>query len=89
MPYHVPEGNLLLYDTTTTKPEMLQVNSTVKLSVTMDVETQPTLQPLTGERFKKKSVNTGDEARLDVTARGFWRRGNIIKLMLMFGSLIL
>ena len=33
----------------------------IALCVTKDVETQPiTLQPLTGERFKKKSANTGD-----------------------------
>ena len=39
-----------------------------------DVETEPSLQPLTGKRFKK-SVNTENEARLDVSKQGFWKRG--------------
>ena len=33
------------------------------------------LQPLTGESFVKKSTITDDEARVDVSARGFWVRG--------------
>ena len=37
-----------------------------------DVETEPPLQPLEGENI---TVFTGDEARPDVRARGFWRHG--------------
>ena len=37
-----------------------------------DVKVEPLLQPLTGESFVKKSTITDDEARVDVSARGFW-----------------
>ena len=39
-----------------------------------DVETEPPLQPLSSEHLPR-SANTSAEARLDVRARGFWRRG--------------
>ena len=39
-----------------------------------DVEIEPPLQPLTNEHLERGSINT-DSARLDVRARGFWRRG--------------
>ena len=40
-----------------------------------DVAVEPTLEKLTGETLKYKSSNTADDARLDVSARGFWLRG--------------
>ena len=39
-----------------------------------DVEVEPHLQTLTGEVLTS-SANSSDEARLDVSARGFWQRG--------------
>lgn len=39
-----------------------------------DVEIEPPLQPLTNEHLERGAINT-DSARLDVRARGFWRRG--------------
>ena len=39
-----------------------------------DVETEPHLQPVAGQRFKP-SANTSDEARSDCRARGYWRPG--------------
>ena len=42
--------------------------------VAYDVETEPALQPLTGENLPQ-STNTDDQARLDIAARGFWQRG--------------
>ena len=33
------------------------------------------LQPLTGEKLNYKTSNTSPEARLDVSVRGFWTRG--------------
>ena len=39
-----------------------------------DVEVKPHLQTLTGETLTS-STNSSDEARLDVSARGFWQRG--------------
>ncbi len=38
--------------------------------LTDDVELEPTLQPLTGERLSHRTANTEDGARLDVKARG-------------------
>ena len=39
-----------------------------------DVEVEPPLTPLTGERLGNQA-KSGDEARLDIAARGFWQRG--------------
>ena len=41
-----------------------------------DVSVEPLLVPCTGETFTYKSANTEDYARLDVSARGFWIKGN-------------
>jgi len=41
-----------------------------------DVRIEPPLQPLTGETLPT-SANKTDEARLDVSARSFWQRGQI------------
>ena len=40
-----------------------------------DVAIEPPLKTLTGETFKYKTANVADDARLDVSARGFWLRG--------------
>jgi hypothetical protein len=37
------------------------------------VETEPQLQPLSGESFRLKSANKEEEARSDVKCVGFWR----------------
>ena len=37
-----------------------------------NVATEPLLQPLSGETFTYRSAIVGDEARLDIKARGFW-----------------
>jgi hypothetical protein len=39
-----------------------------------DVQVEPHLQILTGEVLTS-SANSSDEARLDISARGFWRGG--------------
>ena len=41
-----------------------------------DVSVEPLLAPCTGETFTYKSAITEDFARLDVSARGFWIKGN-------------
>ena len=43
--------------------------------VCYDVETEPKLNPVTEEKFALKTANTNDEARVDVSARSFWVRG--------------
>ena len=42
--------------------------------VCSDVETEPALQPVTNEALQTGNI-IGDEARLDIRARGLWRRG--------------
>ena len=37
-----------------------------------DVEIEPKLQPLQGERFVNSSTTTDEDARLDVKANGLW-----------------
>ena len=44
--------------------------------VAFDVHIEPHLQQVTGEELPP-SANTGNEARLDVAARGFWQRGEM------------
>jgi len=39
-----------------------------------DVEIEPGLQPVTGEELARGAI-VGDESRLDIRARGFWRKG--------------
>ena len=43
--------------------------------VCKDVECEPHLQKIPKKETYKKTAITGDEARLDIRARGFWRRG--------------
>ena len=40
-----------------------------------DVAVEPLLETLSGETFKYKTANKADDARPDVSARGFWQRG--------------
>ena len=39
-----------------------------------DVRIEPPLQALTGEAYGNRTANTSDEARLDISARGFWTK---------------
>ena len=39
------------------------------------MQAEPHLIPLDGETFDLRSANTSEEARLDIKATGFWRRG--------------
>ena len=43
--------------------------------VCLDVEEEPLLQEITGEIFKAKTTKTEKDSRLDLSARGFWLRG--------------
>ena len=44
--------------------------------VCRDVAIEPSLTPLTGERFSDETTTTNDDSRCDVAARGFWVRGS-------------
>ena len=43
--------------------------------ISNDVEIEPHLQELTGEHFGNTRSNESREARLDLSVRGFWQRG--------------
>jgi len=43
--------------------------------VCKDVKVEPPLHPLTGENLQEKTANKSMEARLDISARGFWVAG--------------
>ena len=38
---------------------------------------EPQLQPLSGEKFSEKTSNISDQARVDISARGFWLTGEV------------
>jgi hypothetical protein len=40
-----------------------------------DVQGEPRLEPLSGEKFKHKTAKTTDDARSDVRIRSFWSKG--------------
>ena len=54
-------------------------NTTANLltEVYKDVRVEPQLQPLSGEKFSEKTSNISDQARVDISARGFWLTGEV------------
>ena len=54
--------------------EMRDLIACIATEISSDVQTEPHLEELTGERFNG-GVNEADEARLDLSIRGFWQRG--------------
>ena len=40
-----------------------------------DVTTEPSLLTFDGEHMRHRTANTANEARVDISARGFWSRG--------------
>ena len=43
--------------------------------VVRDVNVEPILTPLTGEKFTRKSTTTDQQARADISGKGFWSPG--------------
>ena len=54
--------------------EVRDFTSEMLSEVCKDVSIEPSLVPLTGETFERVTTVKYDEARVDVSARGFWRR---------------
>ena len=54
-------------------------NTTANLltEVWKDVRVKSQLQPLSGEKFSEKTLNNSDQARVDISARGFWLTGQV------------
>ncbi|KAG0712452.1 hypothetical protein GWK47_018432 [Chionoecetes opilio] len=51
--------------------EVRDVTGSMLREVCRDVSTEPTLLPLDGEQLQYRTANTANEARVDVSARGF------------------
>ena len=58
--------------TTIRHNELRDLTAELLKHVCYDVQTEPLLEPLTGETFELRSTITAPEARLDVSARGLW-----------------
>ena len=55
--------------------EIRRITADFLKEVCIDVEEEPLLQEVTGEVFKSKTAKIEKDARLDISARGFWMRG--------------
>ena len=55
--------------------ELRDLTGDLLAEVCKDVTIEPPLEPLTGELLKYKTAKTEDDAHPDVSARGFWIRG--------------
>ena len=55
-------------------------NTTANLltEVCKDVCVEPQLQPLSGETFSDMTANTSDQARVDISGRGFCLTGQVV-----------
>ena len=55
--------------------EIRRITADLLKEVCIDVEEEPLLQEITGEVFKARTAKVEKDARLDISARGFWMRG--------------
>ena len=55
--------------------EIRDITSSLLKEVSSDVTTEPLLQPLQGKGFDYITAKVEQEARVNISARGFWNRG--------------
>ena len=55
--------------------ELRDLTGNILREACRNVEVEPLLQPLTGEKLRYQTSIKEDNARLDLSALGFWRRG--------------
>ena len=55
--------------------EIRDITCSLLKEVSSNVTKEPLLQPLQGEEFNYKTVKVEQETRVDISARGFWNRG--------------
>ena len=55
--------------------EVRDLTAQMLREVCQDVRMEPLLIQTNGRTFEHRTANTEDEARVDISARGFWRRG--------------
>ena len=56
--------------------EVRDLTAELLSEVCNDVSTEPSLTPLSGEKFDAHTTSREDDARCDVAARGFWTHGS-------------
>ena len=56
--------------------DIRDVTAEMLREVCHDVAAEPVLSPLSGESFICKTANLNEDARCDVSARGFWRKAS-------------
>ena len=54
--------------------EIRDITASLLTEVCHNVATEPALQPLTGEKMITRTANSDEGTRLDIRARGFWKR---------------
>ena len=57
--------------------QIRNITASLLKEVCRDVRVEPTLQPLSGEYLEERMANESNEARVDVSARGFWISGQM------------
>ena len=55
--------------------QVRNITATLLNEICNDVQIEPQLQGLSGEHFDAKTANKHEDARLDISARGFWCSG--------------
>ena len=85
LPSHCPCGNIFSVEhalnckkggfISNRHNEIRRITADFLKEVCIDVEEEPLLQEITGEVFKWKTTKTEKDARLDLSARGFFMRG--------------
>jgi len=55
--------------------EVRDVTAEMLSEVSRDIRVEPPLIPTGGRNFSLQSTNSADDARLDISASGFWARG--------------
>ena len=55
--------------------QVTNITATLLNEICNDVQIEPQLQSLSGEHFDAKTANKHEDARLDISARGFWCSG--------------
>ena len=73
MPYLAKKGDLF----SIRDNKIRDVTANLLKEVCKDITVEPQLLPLTGEAFEARTANISDEARCDVSARGFWSAGQL------------
>ena len=55
--------------------DLIDLTANMLSKVCKEIEIEPKLTPLTGEKLDNRTANTTNEARLDIEACGVWERG--------------